>query len=249
VKPRERRVRILAFIEQRGQASVDQLVAEFSVSAETVRRDLFQLAEEGRVQKVHGGARKLRSEREGSFAQRMGEGREVKVRLAERLAEVIAPGDTLFVDTGSTTLAAAAVLARIGGLTIVTNSLRIASEVGERADVYLLGGLFRQDNQETVGPMAIEQIGAFRADYALITVGALDAAGAADFNIEEAQVARAMISQARQLIVLADASKCERQAPFKVCDLQRINLLITDAVPSAELRSALGRAGVTVLTA
>ncbi|WP_313518293.1 DeoR/GlpR family DNA-binding transcription regulator [Pseudomonas sp.] len=250
MKPRERRTLVLSFIEQRGQASVEQLVAEFGVSPETIRRDLWELAEEGRVQKIHGGARKLRGDREGSFQQRLSEGREVKLRIAERLAEVLAPGDTLFVDTGSTTLAAAPVLARIGGLTIFTNSLRIAGEIGERAEVYMLGGQFRQDNLQTVGPMAIEQISAFRADYALLTVGGLDAqAGAADFNAEEAQVARAMVANARQVIVIADASKCDRQAPFRVCGLERIDLLITDAVPDGALKAALAKAEVRVISA
>ncbi len=180
----------------------------------------------------------------------MTEGREAKARIAERLAGVVKPGDTLFVDTGSTTLAAAAVLARIGGLTVITNSCRIASEIGEQADVYLLGGLFRQDNLQTVGPQAIEQVGRFRADYALLTVGGLDAeAGITDFNPQEAEVARAMLAHARQLIVVADASKLGRQAPFRVCDLERIDLLITDTVPPTALKVALGRAGATVISA
>src|SRR3546814_18517723 len=97
---------------------------------------------------------------------------------AEKEARLIAPGATLFLDTGSTTLMCAEEIGKIAGLTVITNSTRIAAvlaERGNRTTVFLLSGRFAGDNGEPVGPTAIAAIGAFHADHALITVGALEA--------------------------------------------------------------------------
>lgn len=248
LRPKDRRARISEIIERQGQATVEDLALAFEVSAETIRRDLSDLAEEGRVQKIHGGAKKMRFDSEGSFQQRMAENAGGKARIAEKLAHILRPGDTIFIDTGSTTLAAAAALARIDRLTAITNSARVARELGDRGDVYLLGGAYRSDNAQTVGPLAIEQISGFVADYAVLTVAGLDPeAGAVDYNIEEAQVARAMIAHARDVIVVADASKFGRRAPFRVCGLERIGTLVVDEPPPAALGDALVQAGVRIV--
>jgi DeoR family glycerol-3-phosphate regulon repressor len=248
LKPRDRRAKIAELIDQQGQAGVDDLAETFDVSAETIRRDLSDLAEEGRVQKIHGGAKKMRFDAEGSFQQRMSENASAKALIGQKLAGLVRPGQTLFLDTGSTTLAAVDGLAMIDDLTVVTNSMRIAREMGDRADIHLLGGSYRADNAQTVGPQTINHIGTFIADHAILTVGALDATfGAADYNIEEAQIARAMIAQARQITILADSSKFTRTAPFVVCGLDRLDTLITDGTPPPALAQALASAGVTVL--
>lgn len=248
MKPRDRRAKIAELIDQHGQAGVDDLAEAFDVSAETIRRDLSDLAEEGRVQKIHGGAKKMRFDAEGSFQQRMSENASAKALIGQKLSRLIRPGQTLFMDTGSTTLAAASALTAIADLTVITNSMRIAREMGEQAEIHLLGGSYRADNAQTVGPQTIDHIGAFVADHAIVTVGALDATfGAADYNIEEAQIARAMVTQARQVTVLADSSKFTRTAPFVVCRLDGLDTVISDSSPPQPLAQALARAGVAVL--
>jgi DeoR family glycerol-3-phosphate regulon repressor len=114
-----------------------------------------------------------------------------------------------------------------------------------RPKVLLLGGEFRNDNAETVGPTTIEQIRGFQADHAVITVAALDASvGAMDAELDEAHVARAMIECAHRLIVVADARKMERKAAFRVCRLDEIDVLVSDTAPSPAFRAALGEADV-----
>jgi len=230
--------------------SVEQLAHRFKTSHETIRRDLAALAETGVVLKVHGGAKLPRLQEEGLFRERMAMNAVGKRIIAGKVAGLIAPGATLFIDTGSTTLMCAEEIGKIAGLTVVTNSTRIAAvlaERGNRTSIFLLGGRFDGDNQETVGPTAIAEIQSFHADHALITIGALDGgAGATDFNFDEAQVARAMIANADRLIVAADASKFQQTAAFTVCPLARINALVTDREPQGTLRTALSSAGVTV---
>ena len=248
--PKLRRERIAEAVRRHGKVSVEQLAERFQTSHETIRRDLGVLAETGVVQKFHGGAKLPRAPQEGPFRERMTLNAVAKRIIAEKVARLIAPGETLFIDTGSTTLMCAEAIAGIGGLTVITNSTRIAAVLGEggnRTVVFLLGGRFDGDNHETVGPTAISEIQSFHADHALITIGALDAAaGAADFNFDEAQVARAMMDNADNLIVAADATKFRRRASFAVCPLARIGALVSDRPPEGDLAGALNEAGVAL---
>ncbi|HEY9536006.1 MAG TPA: DeoR/GlpR family DNA-binding transcription regulator [Kiloniellaceae bacterium] len=248
--PRLRQAQIAEAVRRQGRVSVEQLAARFKTSHETIRRDLAVLAEAGAVLKVHGGARLPGRQEEGPFRERLASNAVAKRLIAEKVAGLISPGATLFIDTGSTTLMCAEEIGKIAGLTVITNSTRIAAvlaERGNRTTVFLLGGRFDGDNGETVGPTAIAEIGGFHADHALITVGALDAgAGATDFNFEEAQIARAMIDNAASVIVAADASKFERRAAFAVCPLERITALLTDRRPEGTLAAALAAAGASV---
>ena len=255
-RPRARRERVLAHLARDGEASVEALAEAFDVSPETVRRDLAALAGAGLVQKIHGGARYVApggSWLEGSLADRMGRNVEGKRAIAAKLARLLSPGDTVFLDTGSTTIFAAEALARSTDaprpLTAVTNALAIAQTLGRVPDVavYLLGGAYGADNVQTLGPFAIEQIGQFRADHAILTVAALDAGGASDASADEAGVARAMRGQAAATIVLADAEKLGRRAPFGVCALGGIATLVSDGPPPPALAGPLADAGVRVL--
>jgi len=248
MKPRARQAGIADVIGQNGQMSVEDLAARFRVSAETIRRDLAQLAEGGLVQKVHGGAKRLRLLTEGSFQDRMTENAAAKRIIADKLRQLVEPGDTLFIDTGSTTVIAAEALAPVGGLTVITNALRIA-QIFAAADrgtrVFLLGGSFNAGNDQTVGPMALAQIAGFQADHAVLTVAGFDAeAGATATDFDETQVARAMIENADQLVLLVDGSKFGRKASFRICPARRVDLLVTEAEPDAALAARLHAAGV-----
>jgi len=247
VKPRQRQSRILDVVARDGEATVEALAASFDVSAETIRRDLATLAETGVLQKVHGGARRTRLYAEGSFQERMAEHAAAKAVIAEKLAALMEPGDTLFMDTGTTTLFAAEALVRVPRLTIITNSLRIAQVMGraEAGKVFLLGGHLSPDNAETLGQMSIESISRFQADYAVIGPAALDASvGAMNADHDEAQIARAMCDNARNRIVLAHGAKLGRKAAHRICRLDEIDVLICDERPGDAFAAALAAAHV-----
>ncbi|MDO5640817.1 MAG: DeoR/GlpR family DNA-binding transcription regulator [Paracoccus sp. (in: a-proteobacteria)] len=250
MKPRDRRMQIEAVIRAAGSASVDDLAARFGVSTETIRRDLACLAGTGRVQKVHGGARSARLLSEPSMAIRTATASDEKTRMGRLLADEIEPGATIFIDTGSTTLAAAPALAAIAGLTVITNSCRLAealAHAGSDAAVHLLGGRFRADNAQTVGPSVLGQIADYQADHCVLTVAAFaPEIGAMDACHDEAQIARAMMQAARNLIVLADSSKLDRRAAFTICPTARVGLLITDDAIPPQIRADLAARGLRV---
>lgn len=239
VKIKMRQDKLVEIVRRQEKASVDELAALLGASRETIRRDLSQLSETGKILKVHGGARLPRMIAEGPFKQRLSENVGAKMKIAKTAASLVEPGDTLFIDTGSTTLLFAEELVKIAGLTIITNSTEIARTISEGSSssrVFLLGGEFRAGDSQTFGTMVATHIRSFRAHHVFLAVGAIDSrSGAMDYNIEEAQVARAMIEQSETVTVLADSSKFNALASFEVCSLAAIDQLVTDNAPSPDI--------------
>lgn len=244
-----RKERIVALIEAETQTTVDALAERFDVSKETIRRDLTDLADRGLIRKVHGGATVPHRMVEPSFQMRMTENTAAKRRIAETAAALFQAGDTLFIDAGSTTLIFAEALSRQSGITVITNSIDIAQVIsrngsGNRA--FLIGGELAPANSETIGALATRQIAQFQASHVVLTVGGISATGIMDFDLNEAEVAQAMIAQGQSLTVLADSSKFGRTALFKVAHLGKIARLIADASPPPALATALKQAGVEI---
>lgn len=253
MKIEKRQTQIIEIIRRQGKVSVEELAALLATSRETIRRDLTQLSDTGKILKVHGGAKMPRVMGEGPFKQRLSENVGVKMEIAKAAAALVEPGETLFIDTGSTTLFFAEAIARIPGLTVVTNSTEIARTIATAdttSRAFLLGGEFKADNSQTVGTMAATQVRSFRAHHAFLTVGALDArTGAMDYNIEEAQIARAMIEQSETITVLADSSKLGALASFEVCTLSGIDRLVTDRTPPSDILEGFNAEGGKVILA
>jgi DeoR family glycerol-3-phosphate regulon repressor len=237
-----RQAEIAELIAMQGKASVEELATRFDTSAETIRRDLGVLAEMGQVRKIHGGARAIEVREEGPFEERMKLNYAAKRKVAEKAIKLVAPRQTLFIDTGSTTLVCAEILSRIKDLTVITNSTRIAQMFAQGTGgsrVFLLGGQFSLDNSQTVGPATVSEIARYQVDHAILTVGALDARGIMDYSHDEAQVARAMIGSAAQVSVVVDHSKFGKTAPFRVCSLDQIDHLVVDVDPDETLGQVL----------
>jgi DeoR family glycerol-3-phosphate regulon repressor len=250
MKPERRRDRIVEVVRERERITVEALAEMFGASRETIRRDLGALAEAGRIRKVHGGGARLDGPREGPFAERLGQAVLQKRAVAAAAAALFNAGDTILLDVGTTTLMFAEALGGRADLTIITNGLEIARVLADRgARVFVVGGEYRPETGEMVGVLAVEQIGRFYAAHAVITVGALSVRGAMDFQLEEAEVARAMIAQARLVTVIADSSKLDREALFQVCPLEAVGRLVVDQAPAGGLARALAAAGVEIIVA
>jgi DeoR family glycerol-3-phosphate regulon repressor len=251
MRPRDRQSRITDLVRSQGKVSVDQLVETFHISAETIRRDLTFLATNGKIQKIHGGAVALRNFGEGPFAQRMLLNSQAKRLIARQVRRLVSPGDSLFIDTGSTTLAIAEELTTIDDLTVITNSTEVArmiTSANRTVQMFLLGGNYNGDNRQTCGTIAVKQIEGFHCSIALLTAGAIAAeAGVMDFNHDEAQIASAMIEHSDKVLLMVDSSKFDRVAPFVVAPLDRIHSLVSDQAPGGVLARALESAQVEVV--
>jgi DeoR/GlpR family transcriptional regulator of sugar metabolism len=251
MRPRDRQFRIIDMVRTQGKVTVDELVATCAASAETIRRDLTLLAANGKIQKVHGGAMPTRDFGEGPFAQRMQQNGAAKRLIAQMARQLVSPGDTLLIDTGSTTLVIAEELAGIDDLTVVTNSTAIAktiSSANKAAQIYLLGGTYNEDNRQTCGSMALNQLDSFHGNLAILTVGAIAAdIGAMDYSCNEAEIASAMIARSDKVILLVDSSKFDRVAPFVVASFDKIDALVCERSPQGALADSLKAAQVEMI--
>jgi len=248
-----RREAIVELARQGNPLSVEEIARQFNVSRETVRRDLGRLQSQGLLRRVHGGAMPAQTGWEAAFRQRMVDNASAKRRIAALAATLFRENDTLMIDTGTTTLVLAGELALALKVSVITNSFAIARQLGTGSAqhrVYVVGGEYRAETEQTLGSACLEQIASYRADHAVLSCGALGPDGAImDFDLEDAMVARAMINQAESATLIVDHSKLDRVAMAKVCDLELIDRLITDAPPPPHLAEIMAAAGVDVLVA
>lgn len=252
LKPKDRQAEIATLIAQNGEMSVETLADTFDVSPETLRRDLARLSEQGRIRKVHGGAKPAQLHSEPSFAERMTEDLEEKQAIGRRLREELREGDTIFMDTGSATLIACDALLDMENLTVITNSVLVAQKLGPQPGItlYLLGGEYGAANQQTLGSMVRAQIDQFHADHAILTLSGLDGeTGVTYVDQREAETAQAMASRSEQATYLVTYSKFDRRAAFRTGDIHNIDKIITMKSPPTPLADKLALAGVRVCVA
>ncbi|MCX4163999.1 MULTISPECIES: DeoR/GlpR family DNA-binding transcription regulator [Paraburkholderia] len=232
-KDRHQRIRALLSTLQR--VSTERIMADLDVSRETVRRDLLDLEALGELRRVHGGA--VRPGDEAPIAERAHTHVKSKNAIAKAATGVIASGQTLFIDAGTTTALLAEELAKLANLTIVTNSIDVALKLRGSAEpaemsneVILLGGSISERAFATTGATTILDIRRYRADVALLSPTGVDVrSGATNFDHAESEVARAMVDCADKIVILADYSKIGQRSRVSYCPAERIDVLITNS--------------------
>ncbi|MEC5181703.1 DeoR/GlpR family DNA-binding transcription regulator [Arthrobacter sp. CG_A4] len=263
----ERQQLIVGLIAGSGRASVTDLAERFSITTETVRRDLAALETTGSVRRVHGGAVSADrfSTNEESILVRIVQRQPEKTRIAEAALALIPRDGTgsILIDAGSTTEALAALLAtRMAAtaassepgaeLVVITHSLPIATKLSGEPGIalHLLGGKVRGITQAAVGQSTVEAARRIRPDIAFIGTNGIHAAfGLSTPDPEEAAVKAAFVHSARRIVVLADASKLDAETLVQFASLKDLDTVITDTNPSRELAEALADAGVEVVVA
>ncbi|THJ50164.1 DeoR/GlpR transcriptional regulator [Burkholderia sp. LS-044] len=230
----ERYQRIRLLLSKMQRVSTDRIMADLNVSRETVRRDLVDLEALGELKRVHGGAVQVGDE--APIAERAQTHVKAKLAIARAAARLVTGSQTLFIDAGTTTTLLAEELAKLSGLTIVTNSIDVAlkmrsSDPGQaRNETILLGGMIGTRAAATVGDGTVAEIFRYRADLALLSPVGVDAVrGATNYDRMETEVARAMVSNAADVAILADFSKLGTNSRISFCDPARIGALVTDA--------------------
>lgn len=234
----ERRRRILQEVRRRGSASVTHLAEQLGVSGMTIRRDLEALAASGAIDKVHGGAtlRRGASAEELDFELTSQRNLPEKQAIAAAAVNLIEPGMSVGLSAGSTTWTLARQLTQIPGLTIVTNSLRVAEELRrgtpdpEGAPAVVLTGGVRTPSDALVGPVAVQALRTLHCDVVFLGVHGVDVgAGVTTPNLAEAETNRALVASGGDVVVLADRTKFGRVGLTTIIDLPAIDVLITDA--------------------
>jgi len=246
---KERHQRILSMLATNQQVSANDLAGMLSVSRETVRRDLLDLEEAGQVNRVHGGAVLPEPRTEEPFRQRMSARIRAKKDIARKAASLIRPGQTIMVDAGTTTAIFGQELAKLTGVSVITNSLDIATTLqGAGKDVLLLGGRLATDVPATVGELTLSEIRRFRADLCFSApVAVHPTKGAFFYDLQEAEIAMAMFAQSRESIILADHKKLGETSRVQSWEMGAIGGLVTDRGARQEQIEAFRHAGAKLI--
>ncbi|GIH25059.1 DeoR family transcriptional regulator [Acrocarpospora phusangensis] len=250
-----RRDRIAALVQEHEFVRVTDLAEIFGVSSVTIRGDLELLDRQGVVRRVRGGAMQVRSAppAESSYEVALGDAAIEKAQLARHAAALVSDGESIIIDTGTTTtFLARALVARadLSDLVVFTNSLRVAVELEPaipRFSVLVTGGTLRPVTHSLVDPLGAPMLERIHADTVFLGCHGVHLdSGVTGVNLLEAELKRRMINASRRRVVLADSAKLGRIGLAPICDLPELDLLITGAAAPPDFVSAARDHGTAV---
>ena len=243
MKRRLRQRQILELLQGDPELSVEEACEHLGASPATVRREFAALAAEGRVEKTWGGIRATNAAVAGqvgppAFARRLAENAAEKRAIAQAAAALLADGDVVMIDGGTTTFQLCEFVAH-KRIRIITNSLVIAQEVDRRkgaqrgAEIYLTGGILEPESSVLSGPPAEALIKRYHAGWAFLSAAGVDAKEVTNYNEAVLASERLMIEQSDRVVVLADHTKLGRRAMRPVCAMGKVDHLFSGDTPAA----------------
>jgi DeoR/GlpR family transcriptional regulator of sugar metabolism len=250
----ERQSRLQELLAHRGIADLDTLAIELGVSQSTVRRDVDLLEAKGLVTRTHGGViwtgDRNAPARPYAFDQRMAYQLDAKRQIARAAKSLVQPGETVLIDGGTTTFYLAEQLQGMP-LQIVTNSLPIANLFlnDENVELFVSGGLAYPRYGVLLGPTAENVLGQIHTKTMFLSVAGINDGSLYNQNLLLVQAEQKMMAQAQQVVLLADATKFGQQALAKLCELNEIDVIVTDASISDKDRASIEAAGCELIVA
>jgi DeoR family glycerol-3-phosphate regulon repressor len=244
---RQRREQILAEVADRKHVSIRDLASTVTVSEATVRRDLKALAESGQVELAYGGV-SLPKNNNFSFRAKGLRNAEEKRAIGRLAAELVGDDEQIFLDSGTTCFEMLRALKLKNGLSIIANSSRVCLEWNSPGRLIMLGGQYRPDRLDTVGPLAASSLEQLRGYLAFIGADGVNMdVGLMASDIDSAQVYRLAIRNARETILLIDHTKFLAPSLFKIAGWEAISRLVTDQPPPPQWGEFLRARGIKVL--
>lgn len=246
----DRQNTIVALARSVGKVTVEDLAVRFEVTPQTIRRDLNELCDLRVLSRTHGGAVIASSVENLAYEARRFIAATEKRAIGIAAAALIPNQCSLFINIGTTTEEVANALKTHQNLLIVTNNLNVATALYHRPniEVILAGGVVRRADGAVVGSSAVELIRQFKVDMAVIGASALDEDGALlDFDPREVAVSRAIIDNARRVLLVCDRTKLERAAPVRIGHMSEVDAFVTDRLTSTKLRDVCAGHGVKVI--
>jgi len=243
---------IMKLVQEEGTITIADLAARLGVSLETVRRDVKPLTSDGAVLKMHGAIGLPSIVGEAPFERRMRENADAKRMIAKAVAATIADGESVMLDTGTTTSYLARELLGHRRLTVITNSSDIARTLAtvNGNKVYMAGSELRSDSGAAFGGSAVEFVSRFSVNHAVISTGAVDAVmGVMDYDLEEAEFARMVLSRGSRRVVVTDHTKFGRQGLVQMSGFDGFGELVSDRIPPRDIAAAMDKAGAVLTLA
>lgn len=248
----DRQRQVLTLIRARQQMSVQEISDRFGISLATARRDLDALAEQGKIQRVHGGAiaRDGVDHAESPSLARAAEQAAEKARIGAAAAQMVGDGETVFLGSGTTVLELALRLRDRRRLNVITNSLLVLNELTDAPEVSAvsLGGVLNRSEMSMIGHIAQQSLSEVRADKVFLGISAIDLQhGLTNADLQETLTDRAILRIGREVVLLADHTKCGRAAAAFVAPLTAIHTFVTDAGTPAQFVDGMRAAGIRVI--
>ncbi|MBN8785973.1 MAG: DeoR/GlpR transcriptional regulator [Terrimonas sp.] len=249
----QRRVIILEELEKKGQVDVTTLSKTLKVSEVTIRNDLRRLEQKNALIRARGGAIKIdRVGMDFTISDKNKQNLVQKKRIGKAAASLIEPGDTIILDSGTTTMEIAKNLGTVGELTVITNAMNIANQLAEhvKVNVIIPGGSLRKNSLSLIGPTAEESFKNYFCDKLFLAVDGFSVThGLSTPNVEEAHLNRVMIAISKQVIVVADSTKFHKRSFAFIAGTNDIDVLVTDEGIPEEDQKKLETAGIKVVIA
>lgn len=247
----ERRTQILMILRANGRVKVDELKRRFRTSAVTIRNDLNALDQKGLVQRSHGGAVSPDTIlRESPVYERLRAQADEKRRIGAMAATFINDGETIILDSGTTTLEIARQIKNKQGLQVLTNGVNVAAELLDARGIqtFIAGGTVRGDSASIVGRSTEEMFDQFAADKVFLSAAGCDPDfGVSGANIEETMVNRAMLRIAREVILVSDATKFSKRSMSRIAAFSEIDTVISDSSLQPELQEKVRSYGCKLI--
>ncbi len=243
---------ILNYLNKNESISIQDIVGNFDISEITARRDLNELESKGFLFRVHGGA--IKSKMTGGlfdFNNKAIQFRDQKIEICRYAAGFIEEGDTIYMDCGTTVYFLARFLKKIQNLRVITNSLPVISELlpFPRIKVYLIGGELDNSRKALYGPMTENLLNRYKADKAFIGAGGVSIAhGLSSVDEKEASITIKMAESAKQVFLLCDSSKLEKDSYFTYSSLSLVTYLITNNSVEKQLLELYRKNGINIVT-
>ena len=240
---------VLDVARAQGTVQVESLAQRFEVTSQTIRRDLNQLCRLRLLQRIHGGAVLTDGGSALGYAGRLRLAVEGKAAIGRRAAALIPNDASLIVNIGTTTEQVVRNLSGHVGLTVITNNLNVVNALlpFQSIEVMTAGGIVRREDGGIVGDATVDFIEQFRVDYAVIGTSAIEEDGTfLDYDPREVRVARAIIENARSVLLVADGMKFRRSAPVRIGHVSQIDCFVTDVSPPAPFFDVCSRHDVRI---
>ncbi|NTJ41876.1 DeoR/GlpR transcriptional regulator [Agrobacterium larrymoorei] len=235
-----RQIEIIDLAKSEGRVLVEELAARFSVTPQTIRKDLNDLCEAKALNRIHGGAIFPSGTENVRYEARRSIAASEKQAIGRAAAELIPDKSSLFINIGTTTEAVGEALLDHHELMVITNNINVANRlrIFPSIEVVITGGVVRGTDGGIVGEAAVDFIRQFKVDFAVIGVSAIDNDGALlDYDFREVKVAQAIIANARHVILVTDSSKFDRTAPVRIGHLSQVHTFITDHCPVPAIKA------------
>jgi len=242
-----RQQQILDLLSEQGEVKITVLRDAFGVTEMTIRRDLEKLEQLGHARRTFGGA--IYIDRDVALRDRTDLMQHEKARIGKRAAELIQPGESVFIDAGSTTVQIARYLKPGMGIIVVTNALNVAGELQEKGiSTIVTGGNLVDATFSLVGPIAVDTLSKMAFDRVFLgATGCTSRHGFSNSNMHEAEIKRMAISQAGEVNVVLDHDKFGAKVLVSFASLSQVHRIITDRLPEDELLQECRDNGVEVI--